>query len=169
MPRPADDPLLRCSRRDELRPDGAGDDPPRRQRPPAGDGRRSIERAWRSAQASSSEPTVKDLIVLHFTAGTTARSAFDTWRNDPRRIATSYSSISMARSMRSSRPRRGRRTSAFQADEEFRIGDPSASKSPTSGRYSPRRRSHGPELVAKAHHRRRVHDGSVALTRRTAT
>ena len=36
------------------------------------------------------EVTVKDLIVLHFTAGTTARSAFDTWREDPRRIATSY-------------------------------------------------------------------------------
>jgi N-acetyl-anhydromuramyl-L-alanine amidase AmpD len=36
------------------------------------------------------EITPKDLIVLHFTAGTTARSAFDTWRNDPRRIATSY-------------------------------------------------------------------------------
>jgi N-acetyl-anhydromuramyl-L-alanine amidase AmpD len=36
------------------------------------------------------EETRKDLIVLHFTAGRTARSAFDTWRNDPRRRATSY-------------------------------------------------------------------------------
>jgi len=32
----------------------------------------------------------KDLIVLHFTAGTTAKSAFDTWRNDPVRVATAY-------------------------------------------------------------------------------
>jgi N-acetyl-anhydromuramyl-L-alanine amidase AmpD len=36
------------------------------------------------------EVTAKDLLVLHFTAGTTARSACDTWRNDPRRIATAY-------------------------------------------------------------------------------
>lgn len=36
------------------------------------------------------EKTRKDLVVLHFTAGRTARSAFDTWRNDPLRIATSY-------------------------------------------------------------------------------
>lgn len=34
--------------------------------------------------------TPKDLVVLHFTAGRTARSAFDTWRNDPQRIATAY-------------------------------------------------------------------------------
>jgi N-acetyl-anhydromuramyl-L-alanine amidase AmpD len=34
--------------------------------------------------------TPKDLIVLHFTAGTTARSAFDTWRLKPERVATSY-------------------------------------------------------------------------------
>jgi N-acetyl-anhydromuramyl-L-alanine amidase AmpD len=34
--------------------------------------------------------TRKDLIVLHFTAGRSARSAFDAWRSDPRRIATSY-------------------------------------------------------------------------------
>jgi LysM repeat protein len=32
----------------------------------------------------------KDLIVLHFTAGTTARSAFNTWVADARRIATAY-------------------------------------------------------------------------------
>ena len=37
-----------------------------------------------------SEATPKDLVVLHFTAGRTARSAFDTWRSDPHRIATSY-------------------------------------------------------------------------------
>jgi N-acetyl-anhydromuramyl-L-alanine amidase AmpD len=36
------------------------------------------------------EVTAKDLLVLHFTAGTSARSAYDTWRNDPRRIATAY-------------------------------------------------------------------------------
>ena len=36
------------------------------------------------------EITRKDLIVLHFTAGTTARSAFDTWRRDPLRVATAY-------------------------------------------------------------------------------
>ena len=34
--------------------------------------------------------TPKDLIVLHFTAGTTAQSAFDTWRRNPERVATSY-------------------------------------------------------------------------------
>ena len=43
-----------------------------------------------SARDFIAEETRKDLIVLHFTAGRTARSAFDTWRNDPRRIATSY-------------------------------------------------------------------------------
>jgi N-acetyl-anhydromuramyl-L-alanine amidase AmpD len=36
------------------------------------------------------QTTRKDLIVLHFTAGRSARSAFDTWRSDPRHIATSY-------------------------------------------------------------------------------
>ena len=34
--------------------------------------------------------TTKNLIVLHFTAGQSARSAYDTWRADPRRIATAY-------------------------------------------------------------------------------
>jgi N-acetyl-anhydromuramyl-L-alanine amidase AmpD len=34
--------------------------------------------------------TPKDLIVLHFTAGQTARSAYETWTQDPRRIATAY-------------------------------------------------------------------------------
>jgi hypothetical protein len=37
-----------------------------------------------------SELTRKDLIVLHFTAGTTARSAFDNWRRDPEHIAAAY-------------------------------------------------------------------------------
>ncbi len=32
----------------------------------------------------------KNLIVLHFTAGTSARSAFNTWTADPQRIATAY-------------------------------------------------------------------------------
>lgn len=32
----------------------------------------------------------KDLLVLHFTAGSTARSAFDSWRNTPLQVATSY-------------------------------------------------------------------------------
>ena len=36
------------------------------------------------------ETVSKNLVVLHFTAGTSARSAFDTWRSDPRRIATAY-------------------------------------------------------------------------------
>ena len=31
-----------------------------------------------------------DLVVLHFTAGTTGRSALDTWRGDPARVATAY-------------------------------------------------------------------------------
>jgi N-acetyl-anhydromuramyl-L-alanine amidase AmpD len=36
------------------------------------------------------EQNQKDLIVLHFTAGTTARSAFNTWMADSLRIATAY-------------------------------------------------------------------------------
>ncbi|MCU0227393.1 MAG: N-acetylmuramoyl-L-alanine amidase [Bryobacterales bacterium] len=32
----------------------------------------------------------KDLIVLHFTAGTSCESAFRTWQTDPKRIATAY-------------------------------------------------------------------------------
>ncbi len=32
----------------------------------------------------------KDLIVLHFTAGTSCESAYRTWQADPRRIATAY-------------------------------------------------------------------------------
>lgn len=43
-----------------------------------------------AAKEFFSEVTPKDLVVLHFTAGTTARSAFDTWRNDPQHIGTSY-------------------------------------------------------------------------------
>jgi N-acetyl-anhydromuramyl-L-alanine amidase AmpD len=42
------------------------------------------------AKEIMAEATRKDLVVLHFTAGRSARSAFDTWRNDPQRIATSY-------------------------------------------------------------------------------
>ncbi len=36
------------------------------------------------------EVTRKDLIVLHFTAGSSAGSAFQTWKNDPARVATAY-------------------------------------------------------------------------------
>ena len=43
-----------------------------------------------SAKEYFPDVTRKDLVVLHFTAGTSARSAFDTWRNDPQHIATSY-------------------------------------------------------------------------------
>jgi LysM repeat protein len=32
----------------------------------------------------------KDLIVLHFTAGSSARSAYDSWRNTPLQVATAY-------------------------------------------------------------------------------
>lgn len=35
-------------------------------------------------------PAPKNLIVLHFTAGSSARSAFNTWMADPYRIATAY-------------------------------------------------------------------------------
>jgi N-acetyl-anhydromuramyl-L-alanine amidase AmpD len=35
-------------------------------------------------------PTRKDLIVLHFTAGLSARSAVDTWRSKPEHVATAY-------------------------------------------------------------------------------
>ena len=43
-----------------------------------------------AAKEFFSEIAAKDLVVLHFTAGTTARSAFETWRNDPQHIGTSY-------------------------------------------------------------------------------
>jgi N-acetyl-anhydromuramyl-L-alanine amidase AmpD len=43
-----------------------------------------------AAKEFFSEVTPKNLVVLHFTAGTTARSAFDTWRNDPQHIGTAY-------------------------------------------------------------------------------
>jgi LysM repeat protein len=36
------------------------------------------------------EVTAKDLLILHFTAGQTARSAFDTWIASPVRVATAY-------------------------------------------------------------------------------
>jgi len=37
-----------------------------------------------------SEKTEKSLIVLHFTAGTTAQSAFNSWATDARRVGTPY-------------------------------------------------------------------------------
>jgi N-acetyl-anhydromuramyl-L-alanine amidase AmpD len=36
------------------------------------------------------EVVEKDLIVLHFTAGQSAQSAFNTWMNNPERVATAY-------------------------------------------------------------------------------
>jgi N-acetyl-anhydromuramyl-L-alanine amidase AmpD len=36
------------------------------------------------------EESAKDLIVLHFTAGSSARSAFDSWSNSPGKVATPY-------------------------------------------------------------------------------
>ncbi len=36
------------------------------------------------------EPFPKDLVVLHFTAGSSARSAFDSWRGTPLQVATAY-------------------------------------------------------------------------------
>ena len=155
VPRPADDPLL--SMLPKATPPSS--DPMELATPPltaASGHERAGRRSNRTRMALSCErvrarTTVKDLIVLHFTAGTTARSAFDTWRNDRGGSLRRTSLISMARSMRSSHPRRGRRTSAFRAHAVFRIGDRSGSKSPTSGRCSSRPTIHGPELVAKAH------------------
>ena len=37
-----------------------------------------------------SEEFPKDLLVLHFTAGQSARSAYDTWRGTPLQVATAY-------------------------------------------------------------------------------
>ena len=37
-----------------------------------------------------SEEFPKDLLVLHFTAGQSARSAYDSWRSTPLQVATSY-------------------------------------------------------------------------------
>ncbi|MFN3324241.1 MAG: N-acetylmuramoyl-L-alanine amidase [Bryobacteraceae bacterium] len=48
------------------------------------------ERFRLSAHRYVQETTAKDLIVLHFTAGRTAESAFRTWEQQPQRIATSY-------------------------------------------------------------------------------
>jgi N-acetyl-anhydromuramyl-L-alanine amidase AmpD len=92
-PRPADDPIL-----SKLpRPTSPSSDPmeltPPQPITASGSGARPmIERTRMSLAASEFVPEVtdKDLVVLHFTAGTTARSAFDTWRSDPRRIATAY-------------------------------------------------------------------------------
>jgi len=36
------------------------------------------------------QETRKDLVVLHFTAGSTARGAIDSWRKDPQHVATAY-------------------------------------------------------------------------------
>lgn len=36
------------------------------------------------------QPCAKDMIVLHFTAGATARGAVDTWRSNPEHVATAY-------------------------------------------------------------------------------
>lgn len=61
--------------------------------PPAGGGVGiPIDRTTMVLPAKEFHGTVtpKDLIVLHFTAGTTARSAFDTWRLRSERVATSY-------------------------------------------------------------------------------
>jgi N-acetyl-anhydromuramyl-L-alanine amidase AmpD len=93
VPRPAGDPTM--SKLPKATPPSsdameltAPPSPP----PTASGARPSIDRTRMSLSPSEFVPeiTAKDLIVLHFTAGTTARSAFDTWRNDPRRIATSY-------------------------------------------------------------------------------
>jgi len=91
VPRPADDPVL--SKLPNVTPpssDAMELTPPAPS--PASSARPAIDRTRMSLSPSEFVPeiTPKDLIVLHFTAGTTARSAFDTWRNDPRRIATSY-------------------------------------------------------------------------------
>ena len=60
--------------------------------PPAGNTGLAIDRTTLALAAKEffAEVTRKDLVVLHFTAGRSARSAFDTWRNDPRHIATAY-------------------------------------------------------------------------------
>ena len=52
----------------------------------------TIDRATLALAAKEffAEITRKDLVVLHFTAGRSAKSAFETWRNDPQHIATAF-------------------------------------------------------------------------------
>ena len=52
----------------------------------------SIDRKKFSLAAGQffSEEFPKDLLVLHFTAGQSARSAYDSWRSTPLQVATSY-------------------------------------------------------------------------------
>ncbi len=55
-------------------------------------GEPTINRTRFQLPAKEYIPTVveKDLIVLHFTAGRSAKSAFQTWLNSPARVATAY-------------------------------------------------------------------------------
>jgi N-acetyl-anhydromuramyl-L-alanine amidase AmpD len=94
VPRPADDPVL--SKLPRAAPPSSDPmelvAPPSSAPSPVPSAGLTIDRTRMSLNPREFVPevTAKDLIVLHFTAGTTARSAFDTWRGDPRRIATSY-------------------------------------------------------------------------------
>ncbi len=60
--------------------------------PPAAASEPAINRARFALPAGQYLPerTQKDLIVLHFTAGGSAQSAFDTWIRDQQRVATAY-------------------------------------------------------------------------------
>jgi N-acetyl-anhydromuramyl-L-alanine amidase AmpD len=59
---------------------------------PRPDGSLSIDRTTLALPPSQYYPETvsKDLIVLHFTAGTSARSAVNTWRATPEHVATAY-------------------------------------------------------------------------------
>jgi N-acetyl-anhydromuramyl-L-alanine amidase AmpD len=60
--------------------------------PPEGPAEIAIDRRTLILPSKEYLPEVvnKDLVVLHFTAGASARSAFTTWLNNPERVATAY-------------------------------------------------------------------------------
>jgi LysM repeat protein len=66
--------------------------PPTAPAAPRVNGEFSINRARFALAAKEfvGEVTPKDLLIIHFTAGQTARGAFDTWVANPVRVATSY-------------------------------------------------------------------------------
>jgi len=59
---------------------------------PASDGALSIDRTTLALPSTQYYPenVSKDLIVLHFTAGPSARSAVNAWRSTPEHVATAY-------------------------------------------------------------------------------
>ena len=99
VPQPTDDPVLSAvpeieHTTDPMEPASPSPPPiaPPVAPPAIADAAPPINRTRFVLAAQEYYPNVvpKDLVVLHFTAGTTAQSAFDTWRRDPAHIGTAY-------------------------------------------------------------------------------